>query len=78
MHLLEGAATPGMTNEQRIRGADAGVDWALLVTGYRQESLAGLVHAELGTAQLEPHGATGALAGIYRMDYSLTALELAV
>ena len=26
VHLLEGAPTPQMTNEQRIRGADAGVD----------------------------------------------------
>src|SRR5690242_10972366 len=40
IHLLEGAATPQMTNEQRIRGPDAGVDWALLVTGYREAALA--------------------------------------
>ena len=33
VHLLEGAATPQMTNEQRIRGADSGIDWALLLSG---------------------------------------------
>jgi hypothetical protein len=37
-HLLEGAATPPMTNEQRIRGADAGVDWAVLATGYSPDA----------------------------------------
>jgi hypothetical protein len=77
VHLLEGAATPGMTNEQRIRGADAGVDWAVLVTGYSQDALANLMQAELGTARLESQDATGVLAALYRMDYSLTAGELA-
>ena len=27
VHLFEGALTPKMTTEQRIRGADAGLDW---------------------------------------------------
>lgn len=34
VHLLRSGLTPEMTAEQRIRGVDAGVDWALLVTGY--------------------------------------------
>jgi hypothetical protein len=76
VHLFEGAVTPGMTNEQRLRGADAGVDWALLVTGYSQEVLASLAHADLGTAQLEKHGATGVLAATYRMEYSIIRQEL--
>jgi hypothetical protein len=76
VHLLEGAATPGMTNEQRIRGADAGVDWAVFVTGYSQDALASLMLAELGAAHLELHCATGVLDALYRMDYSLTAGEL--
>ena len=33
-HLFEAALTPEMTQEQRIRGKDGGVDWVLLVTGY--------------------------------------------
>ena len=76
VHLFEGALTPGMTNEQRLRGADAGVDWALLVTGYSQEALASLGHADLGSAQLERHGATGVLGALYRMDYSVLRREL--
>ena len=67
-HLLEGAATPPMTNEQRIRGADAGVDWALVVTGYRIDALAAL---DLGAGL---HGATDAR---YRLDYTLAAGEIA-
>jgi hypothetical protein len=70
-HLFEGAATPPMTNEQRIRGADAGFDWALLVTGYSQDALASLMQADLGDAQLERHGATGVLGAMYRTEYSM-------
>ena len=76
VHLFEGALTPKMTNEQRIRGADAGVDWALFLTGYSQDSLASLMQAELGNAQLERHGAMGVLDAMYRMDYSLTDREV--
>ena len=75
-HLFEGAVTPSMTNEQRLRGADAGVDWALLVTGYSPEALANLERADLGNAQLEKHGAAGIVAALYRMDYSIIRREL--
>jgi hypothetical protein len=74
-HLFEGAATPPMTSEQRIRGADAGVDWALLVTGYGQDALEALMRGDLGSAQLARHGATEVLAGMYRMDYSVVQRE---
>lgn len=76
VHLLEGALTPGMTNEQRIRGADAGVDWAILVTGYSQDSLIELSSTELGAERLAEHGATGAHEAIYRMDYFLSHDEI--
>ena len=76
VHLFEGALTPQMTNEQRIRGADARVDWALLVTGYSQDALASLMQADLGTAQLEMHGATGVLGAMYRMEYSIIQREV--
>ena len=75
VHLFEGALTPAMTNEQRLRGADAGVDWALLATGYSEEVLASLAHVGLGNAQLEQHGATGVHAATYRMDYSIIRQE---
>lgn len=76
LHLFEGALTPPMTNEQRIRGADAGIDWALLVTGYSQDALANLRRVDLGDAQLEKHGATGVLGAMYRMEYSIIQREV--
>ena len=76
VHLLEGALSPQMTNEQRIRGADAGVDWAILVTGYRESALAQLADGELGAQRLAEHGATGIQSAIYRMDYSLSRDEI--
>jgi len=71
-HLLEGAVTPAMTNEQRIRGADAGVDWALFLTGYDENALARVLQADLAPAPLQRHGAGEVVDGLYRMDYSVT------
>jgi hypothetical protein len=72
VHLLEGAVTPAMTNEQRIRGADAGVDSALVLNGYDQ----GALESALRGAGLERQGATAILEAAYRMDYALTAGEM--
>lgn len=77
VHLLQGALAAQMTNEQRIRGADAGVDGALLVTGYSQEALAALSQGPLSASQLEHHGAAGLSSALYRSDYTLTATEMA-
>lgn len=76
VHLLEAALTPQMTNEQRIRGADTGVDWALLLTGYSEQALADLVRDVLGPPHLEQRGATSVRAATYRIDYSLTRVEV--
>jgi hypothetical protein len=76
VHLFEGALTPAMTAEQRIRGADADVDWVLFVTGYAEATLADLAQAELGDAQLQARGATGVGAATYRLDYALTDREV--
>ena len=76
VHLLRGALTPQMTNEQRIRGVDVGVDWALLATGYSQEALEALARAELGNDRLADQGATGVVTALYRMDYMLAASEI--
>jgi hypothetical protein len=75
-HLLEAAATPAMTNEQRIRGADAGADWALVLTGYRREALARLSEAGDFVDRLAVHGATEIHSALYQLDYSLSASEL--
>ena len=70
-HLLEMALTPKMTNEQRIRGADAGFDWALFIAGYSQGALESLGQA----ARLESHGARGVFEAMYRIDYTLSASD---
>ncbi len=67
-----------MTNEQRIRGADAGVDWALLITGYSQDALQVAAQNELSDARLADHGATGVTTALYRTDYTLTSSEMSV
>jgi hypothetical protein len=67
-YLFQSAAAAPMTREQSIRGKDAGVDWALVVTGYDAGAVAGLERADL--AKLE-----GATFGLYRTDYSLHELE---
>jgi len=74
--LLEATVPPPMTNEQRIRGQDAGIDWAVLVTGYDQDRLGSLMRGDLGNAELEKHGATGVCAATYRMDYSVAPQDL--
>ena len=76
VHLLEGALAPTMTNEQRIRGADAGIDWAILVTGYSRDSVARLSAAELDALRLAEHGAVDVQHAVYRIDYSLTRDEI--
>ena len=76
VHLLERAAAPTMTNEQRIRGADAGVDWALLLTGYSEAALSELVVDVLRPTHLERRGVTEILENMYRIDYSLVHGEL--
>jgi hypothetical protein len=76
VHLLRAALTPKMTNEQRIRGLDEGVDWALLATAYDQGALEALAQGDLCNEQLEAHGATDIQAAMYRAGYTLTAGEL--
>ncbi len=75
-HLFEGASTPRMTNEQRIRGTDAGIDWALLVTGYSEDAVANLMEADLDHRRLEEHGGTAISDATYRLHYMLTDREV--
>ena len=55
-HLFESAVAPAMTAEQAMRGRDAGIDRALLVTGYDATALAGLTDTLLASAALLEHG----------------------
>ena len=75
-HLFEAALTPEETREQRIRGKDSGVDWAVLVTGFSSENVASLSSRELGNEQLERRGAVDVAQSLYQMDYSLSDREL--
>lgn len=75
VHLLKAEVVASMTNEQRIRGADTGVAWGLLVTGYREDAVAALATAELGAGVLEANGAAHSTAALYRVDYSLVRGE---
>jgi hypothetical protein len=74
--LLEAAATPQSTKEQRIRGVDAAMDWAVLVAGYDVACVSDLVANELSAEALRQHGAADDAAGIYEMHYSLTQRDV--
>ena len=76
-HLFEAALNPELTQEQRIRGKDGAIDWVLLVTGYRADSVTRLAKGELLAEQLEQRGAVGVSAGCYTMVHSLSAQEAA-
>lgn len=75
-HLLEATAAPAMTAEQRIRGADAGIDWALVIGGYEPAALADPGLLGLAASQLEARGAGDVEQALYRLDYSLGAHDL--
>jgi hypothetical protein len=71
-HLLEAAATPPGTNEQRIRGVDSTMAWAVLAIGFSASRVADLVGNELSEDRFRRQGAEDYAAAVYRMDYSLT------
>ena len=75
-HLLHGAQAAAMTNEQRIRGADRGIDSALVVTGYDDAAVAARARALLGDGGLVARGAVDTSVATYRCAYSLSAAEL--
>jgi len=75
-YLVERALTAPMTTEQSIRGADAGIAWALFVTSYSEESLAPLAQGELGHDRFAAHGGAGVSDALYRLHYTLTALDV--
>lgn len=76
-HLFEPAATPPMTNEQRIRGAaDAAPGWTLFVTGYRAEALHALAKDTLAPKALAGQGLADLASAFYRLDYTVTHREV--
>jgi hypothetical protein len=75
-HLLQGAATAPMTSEQRIRGADAGVDAALVVTGYDAAAVAACAMRLAGDGFLLARGVRDISVALYTLRHALTATEL--
>jgi hypothetical protein len=81
-HLLvaQPQAAPPQTEEQRLRGGgDAMADCVLLVEGYDAKAIASLPDHELGATVLRDRGAKPeAIAGVYRLDFALTGVDLRV
>jgi hypothetical protein len=75
-HLLQGAQQAPMTNEQRLRGDDVGVDSALIVMGYDSAAVHSCVNALCAESGLRAHGATRVSAAAYRWSYSLSSGEM--
>jgi hypothetical protein len=74
-HLLQGSQTAAMTNEQRIRGADRGVDSAIIVTGYDSNAVAAYANELCTTGGLPARGAGELSCATYRWSYSLASAE---
>jgi hypothetical protein len=75
-HLLEPGAPPPMTEEQALRGRDAGLGWVLLATGYDTAALdeaASEVLAGPMAEVLHP----GIEREIYSMQHTVTAADAA-
>ncbi len=75
-HFLQRAQAAAMTNEQRIRGADRGVDSALIVMGYDADAVREFAAQLLADDGLLAHGAREVTCARYRVVYSLTASEI--
>jgi hypothetical protein len=75
-HLLQGAQEAAMTNEQRIRGTDRGVESALLVTGYDSNSVAAYANDLSSGGGLSNRGADELSCATYRWSYSLASAEV--
>lgn len=77
VHLFEAALSPEMTQEQRIRGKDGGIDWVLLVTGYDADALESLAGRALSAEELARHGAINVVSGVYQQVHAYAAHEAA-
>jgi hypothetical protein len=74
-HLLEAIATAPMTREQRIRGKDAGIRFALFATGHDHAALTRLLDPSLrALAGMIPPSATPR-AGVYRLAATFLDVE---
>ncbi|MCC6867847.1 MAG: hypothetical protein IT522_03405 [Burkholderiales bacterium] len=76
--LYRNALAAAMTTEQAIRGRDATLHSALLVTGYDEAAVAALAADELAPERFAAHGAAASetAARVYRQAYALAAGEI--
>jgi hypothetical protein len=75
-HVLQRAQAAAMTNEQRIRGADGGIDSAVIITGYDSKVVAAAAQALCGSGGLPGCGGTEVSCSTYQMSYSLASTEV--
>jgi hypothetical protein len=76
VHLLQGAQAAAMTTEQRIRGADRGIDSAIIVTGYDAGAVAEYGRKLRDDGDLKSRGAGGLSCATYSSSYSLARAEV--
>ena len=76
-YLFETTLTPEMTQEQRIRGKDGGLDWVLLVSGYDANAVERLAGTRLSVEELERNGSINVVRGMYQMVHSFSKQEVA-
>lgn len=76
-HLLVRAQPAAMTIEQRIRGADRGIDSAIIVTGYDRNAVSAYAKSLCAADGISNKGARELTSAIYGLSYSLTSAELA-
>jgi hypothetical protein len=75
-HLLEEAQPAAMTIEQGMRGADCGIDAAIIVTGYDRHAVSTYAKSLCAAEGLPKRGARELTSAIYGSSYSLTSAEL--
>jgi len=75
--LFRSGLQAATTVEQRIRGQDAAVDWALLVTGFARGPIDDLAGGALSPSALERRGATAVESATYQIVHCLMASDLA-
>jgi hypothetical protein len=75
-HLLQGAQAAAMTSEQRIRGADQGVDSAVILTGYQGDRVAEFASRLCTSDELADHGAQEVKLATYSANYTLASSEI--
>lgn len=76
--LLRSGLQAELTVEQRIRGPDAGVDWALLVTGFALSSVEALASGVLMPSALERRGARDVTSATYQMAHCVSDRDIAL